>query len=39
LERISLQAPEKIEAQDKTVPLKIDMSATAAPKPVAQGAH
>lgn len=39
LERISLQAPEKVEAKDKAVPLKMDMSATAAAKPVAQGAH
>jgi hypothetical protein len=39
LERISLQAPEKVEAQDKAVPLKMDMSATTAAKPTAQGAH
>ena len=37
LERISIQSPEKIEALDKTVPLKMDMSAKAPPKPLTQG--
>lgn len=39
LERISVQAPEKVDAQDKAVPLKMDMStiSASAPSPVVKG--